>query len=232
MSKARVALGMIKTHTNRAAQGIREFDQALALDRNIASAHAFIGVAKFFEGREEETEAHVQEALRLSPCDTDAHVWMTIAGYGKLRPGAYEEAAARFRRAIDINRNSHFPHFFLAACLAQFGRLEEARAAARAGLALAPAFTVAQSRASLKVRMSPKGQPERAPLDMDIEALAALQAGIAARRHRADPRDRLRRAGHREGLARARGGRLRHAPAARTQRKALFGNHGRSPVRA
>ncbi len=141
---ARVALGMIKTHTNRAAEGIREFEQALALDRNMASAHAFIGVAKFFDGRGEETEAHVQEALRLSPRDTDAHLWMTIAGYGKLRPDAYDEAAARFRRAIDINRNSHFAHFFLAACLAQLGRLEEARTTARAGLALAPAFTVAR----------------------------------------------------------------------------------------
>ncbi len=141
---ARVVLGMIKTHTNRAAEGIREFEQALALDRNIASAHAFIGLAKFFDGRGEETEVHVQEALRLSPRDTDAHLWMTIAGYGKLRPDAYDEAAARFRRAIDINRNSHFAHFFLAACLAQLGRLEEARATARAGLALAPAFTIAR----------------------------------------------------------------------------------------
>ena len=141
---ARVTLGMIKTHSNRAAEGIREFEQALALDRNIASAHAFIGLAKFFDGRGEETEAHVQEALRLSPRDTDAYLWMTIAGYGKLRPDAYDEAAARFRRAIDINRNSHFAHFFLAACLAQLGRLEEARATARAGLALAPAFTVAR----------------------------------------------------------------------------------------
>ena len=84
---ARVALGMIKTHTNRAAEGIRAFEQALALDRNMASAHAFIGLAKFFDGRGEETETHVQEPLRLSPRDTDAHLWMTIAGYGKLRQG-------------------------------------------------------------------------------------------------------------------------------------------------
>jgi tetratricopeptide (TPR) repeat protein len=109
---ARVVLGHIKTHTNRAAEGIREFEQALALDRNMASAHAFIGLAKFFDGRGEETEAHVQEALRLSPRDTDAYIWMTIAGYGKLGPGVYDEAAAQFRHAIDINRNFHFAHFF------------------------------------------------------------------------------------------------------------------------
>jgi tetratricopeptide (TPR) repeat protein len=79
---------------------------------------------------------------------------MAIAGYGKLRPGTYDEAAARFRRAIDINPNSHFAHFFLAACLAQLGRLEEARAAARAALALAPAFTLARFRA-----MAPSDNP-------------------------------------------------------------------------
>jgi hypothetical protein len=32
-------------HSNRAAQGIAEFEQALALDRNLAAAHAYIGVA-------------------------------------------------------------------------------------------------------------------------------------------------------------------------------------------
>jgi tetratricopeptide (TPR) repeat protein len=151
---ARMVLGIIKTHTNRAAQGVREFQQALALDRNMASAHAFIGLAKFFDGRGEETEAHVQEALRLSPRDADAHLWMTIAGYGKLRPGTYDEAATHFRRAIDINRNSHFAHFFLAACLAQLGQLEEARAAVRSALALAPGFTVARFHA-----MAPSGNP-------------------------------------------------------------------------
>jgi TolB-like protein/class 3 adenylate cyclase len=72
-------LGRVKMFTNRAAQGIADCEQALALDRNLASAHGEIGHAKYFLGRGAETEAHVQEALRLSPRDTDAFVWMMFA---------------------------------------------------------------------------------------------------------------------------------------------------------
>ena len=84
--------------TNRAAQGIAECEQALVLDRNLANAHAYIGRAKYLLGRGEETEAHVQEALRLSPRDTEAFVWMMFAGFAKLQLGADEEAVARFRQ--------------------------------------------------------------------------------------------------------------------------------------
>jgi TolB-like protein len=65
-------LGVVQIFTNRAAQGIAECEQALALDRNLANAHAWIGSAKYFLGRGMETEAHINEALRLSPRDTGA----------------------------------------------------------------------------------------------------------------------------------------------------------------
>ena len=38
----------------------------MALDHNLANAHGLIGLAKYFLGRGEETEAHIHEALRLS----------------------------------------------------------------------------------------------------------------------------------------------------------------------
>ncbi len=39
-------------------------------------------------------EAYVAAALRLSPCDTTAYVWMAGAGIAKLYLGADEAAAA------------------------------------------------------------------------------------------------------------------------------------------
>ena len=45
------------------------------------------------------------------------------------------------RRAIENNRNQPIAHFWLAAALAFLGRVDEARAAAQAGLALDPTFT-------------------------------------------------------------------------------------------
>ncbi len=48
-------------------------------------------------------------------------------------------------RAIENNRNQAVAHFWLAA-LTFLGRFDEARAAAQAGLALDPTFTVARFR--------------------------------------------------------------------------------------
>ncbi|HEV2545767.1 MAG TPA: adenylate/guanylate cyclase domain-containing protein, partial [Stellaceae bacterium] len=61
---AHLTLGIVLSFTNRPAQGLAEFERALVLDRNLASAHGFMGAAKFFIGRAEETEGHVLEALR------------------------------------------------------------------------------------------------------------------------------------------------------------------------
>ena len=144
---AHQVLGLILISTNRAAQGIAECERALALDRNLAAAHGAIGLAKYSMGRGEETEWHVQEALRLSPRDTSAYRWMMYAGFAKLLLGADEEAVARLRRSVEMNRNFPLAHFYLAAALAHLGRLNEVRYAVQAGLALDPTFTISRFRA-------------------------------------------------------------------------------------
>jgi TolB-like protein/DNA-binding winged helix-turn-helix (wHTH) protein len=145
-------LGLVDIWTKRAAQGIAECEHALALDRNLAHAHSIIGRGKVFVGRAEETEAHVAEALRLSPRDAMAYIWMYFAGLANLYLGKYERAVAWFRRAIEANRNYPAANFNLAAALAQLGRMDEAHSAARAGLALNPTFTVSRARAALTAR--------------------------------------------------------------------------------
>jgi TolB-like protein/Tfp pilus assembly protein PilF len=135
---AHMLLGVTQIQTNRATQGIAECQQALALDRNLADAHGCIGMAKKFMGRAEETEAHIQEALRLSPRDIFASRWMIFAAYAKMQLGADAEAVTWVRRSIEANRNFPFAHFYLASILARLGSLNEARAAGKAGLALLP----------------------------------------------------------------------------------------------
>jgi tetratricopeptide (TPR) repeat protein len=141
-------LGYVDILTKRAAQGIAKSEHALALDRNLAAAQALIGLGNIFIGRPEQTEAHVNEALRLSPRDTLAYLWMTNAGLAKNRLGSWEQAVAWFRRAIEANRNYPVPHFALAAALAQLGQLDEAHSAVKAGLALNAAFTISRARAA------------------------------------------------------------------------------------
>jgi TolB-like protein/class 3 adenylate cyclase/Flp pilus assembly protein TadD len=147
---AHCLLGFVQINTNRAIQGIAECEQALELDRNLAQAHGFIGLAKCFSGRAEETEAHVQEAFRLSPRDNKASEWMGMIAVGKSYLGDDDAAVGSFRRSIEANRNAPpFTHFFLAAALAHKGRLDEARASIQAGFALDPAFTIARFRAGV-----------------------------------------------------------------------------------
>ena len=133
--------------TKRAAQGIAECEHALALDRNLADAHSFIGFGKIFIGRAEETEAHVVEALRLSPRDTMAYVWMTNAGMAKSTSAVTSKRSRGFdgrSRPTEIIRMHIFGWPPPSRSLVE---LDEARSAVKAGLALDPAFTISRARA-------------------------------------------------------------------------------------
>ena len=135
-------LGGAYIFTKRAAQGIAKCEQALALNRNLAGVYNSIGQGKYFSGRAADTETHVLEAFRLSPRDKDANYWMYSIGRAKMQLGADAEAVDWFRRSIDTNRNFALAHFMLGGALGALGAVDEARAAARAGLALSPGFTV------------------------------------------------------------------------------------------
>jgi tetratricopeptide (TPR) repeat protein len=144
--RAHSVLGFINVYAKRAAQGIAECEYALALDRNLAQAHATIGWCKIFIGRAGETEGHVRDALRLSPRDNLINIWMNYVGVANSVLGRYEQAVAWHRRSIEANRNFPPAHLWLAAALGQLGRLDEARGATQAALALNPTFTIARAR--------------------------------------------------------------------------------------
>jgi TolB-like protein/class 3 adenylate cyclase len=146
-ANAHCAMGALRMWSNRAVQGIAECERALAIDRNLATAHAWIGLGKFLAGRNEETEAHIREAFRISPRDISGWFWITIVGIAQLHAGRDDEAVAWLNRSVEVNPNQPPPRFWLAAALARVGRLEEAREAARAGLELNPSFTIARFRA-------------------------------------------------------------------------------------
>ncbi|WP_026202592.1 winged helix-turn-helix domain-containing protein [Bradyrhizobium sp. WSM2793] len=148
---AHLTLARVLVGTNRVSQGVAECRRALTLDRNLADAHVTMGTANFYIGRGADTEFYVNEALRLSPRDSFAFHWMSTAGYAKLQIAADADAAAWFARGIEANQNFPDLHFGHAAALALLGRLEEARAAARMGLAIDRSFTIRRVR-NLPVR--------------------------------------------------------------------------------
>jgi TolB-like protein/class 3 adenylate cyclase/Tfp pilus assembly protein PilF len=147
---AHLGLGIVYNYTGRVVQGIAELERALALDRNLANAHGSIGQAKGFLGRDEEVEAHVNEALRLSPNDTFAFWWMNTVGFSKLRLDQFADATMWFRRAIENNRNFAWPHFGLASALVLMDDLEAARTSVRQAVALDPNINLSRLRAKLQ----------------------------------------------------------------------------------
>jgi tetratricopeptide (TPR) repeat protein len=114
----------------------------LTLNPNLVEAYAFIGAGKMFLARAEETEAHIQEAMRLSPRDEGAHRWMNWIGLSRLLLRADAEAVVWFRRGLNGNPNYPLAHFELAAALAHLGQLDEAQVSTKKGLVLDPSFTV------------------------------------------------------------------------------------------
>jgi TolB-like protein/class 3 adenylate cyclase len=144
---AHLYLGAVQVCSNRVAQGIAECEHALALNRNLAEAHSFIGVAKCMLGRAAETEHHIHKALHLSPRDEGVHRWMSSVGLAKLHLGDDAGAVDWLGRSLNANPNYQYAKFFLAAALAHLGKLDEARAAVKEGLALDPVFTIRRFKA-------------------------------------------------------------------------------------
>jgi tetratricopeptide (TPR) repeat protein len=72
---------------------------------------------------------------------------VSIVGLAKLHLSADTEAVPWLRQSIEANRNASLAHFWLAASLALLGQVDQARAAAQAGLAVNPDFTIRRYRA-------------------------------------------------------------------------------------
>jgi TolB-like protein/cytochrome c-type biogenesis protein CcmH/NrfG len=144
---AHYLIGRVFVQTNRLSQAIAESERALTLNPSLAAAHAQIGLAKLFDGHPEQTEGHELEALRASPRDMDANVWVAYIALSKLHLRAYEDALGVYRHSVELNPNYPTARFYLAATLAELGRLDEAKTELRAGLALNPGFTLRRYRA-------------------------------------------------------------------------------------
>ena len=106
MRTSTLSLGYVKILTKRVAEGIAGCEHALALDRNLASAHSAIGLGKTYAGRAEETEAHILERLRLSPRDTKGF-WCDA--YRGLREKSPRRVGASGRVVSTVDRGQSKP---------------------------------------------------------------------------------------------------------------------------
>jgi TolB-like protein len=148
-AQARCTLGTVLWAKGLPDRALREFELAISIDRNLAVAHAYMGLMKFYLGRFAETEGHVAEALRFSPRDPLLFHWCYFVGSADLCLGRTVRAVNALRHSVELNPQWPFSHFVLASALAHAGLLADATEEADAGLRLAPQFTIARLRAQV-----------------------------------------------------------------------------------
>jgi len=118
------------------AEADAEFARAIELDPNEADTWAALSDIAVLAGRVEEGLDHIRKAFRLNPFPASWY-YLTL-GQAQYAARDYEAAVETLRRDETYRTSSRR---FLAASLAQLGRLDEARAEAELFLVGNPRFT-------------------------------------------------------------------------------------------
>jgi tetratricopeptide (TPR) repeat protein len=120
---------------------------AVSLDRNIALAHGYLGLMKFFLWQAGETRSHISEAMRLSPRNPLLFHWHFFSGVADLYLGRMGRALESLRKSVEINPNWALSQFVLASALALKGAARRSADTCAVARRLSPNFTIAKFRA-------------------------------------------------------------------------------------
>jgi len=122
------------------AAASQAFETALALSPSSAFTYLIGSAVLGWGGEAERAIDWAERALRLSPFDS----WIFFPCHGLVLGhfslGAYLDATAAARKAIQFNPEFSMSYMLLAASLVKVGRLEEAKAAAARVLELQPSY--------------------------------------------------------------------------------------------
>jgi TolB-like protein len=144
---AHLTYGIVLFAMRAPERALREFEFAVSLEANLATAHAYLGLMKVFLGRARETRAHVAEAIRLSPRDPLLFLWHFFLGVADIHLGRVVHALESLRKSVEINPKWGLSQFVLAGALGLAGLLAEAAEVCAVARRLAPNFTIAKFRA-------------------------------------------------------------------------------------
>jgi adenylate cyclase len=157
-------------------------DKALAIDPDLAEAHAARGMALMVGDRGDEAAAAFARALALDPHCYQAHDF-----YARfcVNVGDFERAAKHLMRALELQPDDYSSPLILAGLLRSFGRKDESDRYARLGL----------KRAEAELALHPENSK---PAQLGAVALADLgESGLAlewlARALAIDPDDNIAR---------------------------------------
>ena len=169
-------VGLAMAHNRQAyfgyvpfAEGFRKgraaAEQALALDRNVAGAHAEMGLVQMASDWDwAGADASFKRALTLEPGNVTAVI---RAADLALFLGRLDEALVLYRRSVELDPLSAEAQFFLGVPALYAGRLDEAAASFRKALELNPAYPSA--RVFLGRFYLAQSHPQQALAEMDRE---------------------------------------------------------------
>ncbi len=127
--------------TNRFVESIVTCARALSLDPWNGLALYLTGLGQLHLGRFEDALQTFRQADRFDTPQVSRWTWCLGAGWANLLMDDGEAAAPWLQRSIAITAASGRTHMLLAAAHQQTGRIDDATAAMRAGLALRPGTT-------------------------------------------------------------------------------------------
>ncbi|MFZ3214208.1 MAG: tetratricopeptide repeat protein [Terriglobales bacterium] len=146
-------------------------EQALALDANLAGAHAAMGgIQMSYDWDWAGADASYQRALALEPGNARflRHAAVLAKTLGRL-----DEALAQERRAVELDPLSVAAHHALGGCAYYAGRLEEAAAALKKAIELNPEFP--NSHALLGQVYLAQAHPQEALAEIEREPEPAVR---------------------------------------------------------
>ena len=124
------------------ARALDELEIADSLDPHMPWVHGHFGLVKIFLGRPAETEAHITEALRLSPRDPERGIWYFWLGLADLHLDRCQPAAQRLKTAVSLAPAFGIPSFYLAAAEIGLDHHRQAAEACATGRRLMPHVSI------------------------------------------------------------------------------------------
>jgi tetratricopeptide (TPR) repeat protein len=149
---------------------LAEARRSIALDPNLAQAHAVLGQMLHYAGRSEDSLEPLDRAMRLDPFYPN--VYLHISAQSCFMLGRYEDAAAALRRRLERNPATDISRVLLAACYGELGRGGEAQVEWAEALRISPGYSLERRRAIL---------PYANPADFERVIDGLRKAGVIGR---------------------------------------------------
>ena len=111
----------------------REFQRAISLNANYATAHQWYGACLAARGRFDASIAEIEQALELDPLSLMINADLGWLSFFARR---HEQAVEQLRRTIDMDPNFALAHWLLGLNMEQLGMLDEATAELRKAVSL------------------------------------------------------------------------------------------------